>query len=521
MQKNTVVVENNTSFSKSILWQLQRDYFEKEGVNAWASKVPNFVTSNTFIANCYANLVLSFFQDWVQKYPDSQQQPFYILELGTGTGQLSFYVLRRLKEMCKELNLKKMPFYYVMTDFTEANLNFWKTHPALQEFLDEGVLDFAIYNMENDDEIRLLVKGAPLSKQNLTNPILVFANYIFDTVAHDCFSVKEGKLREVKLHVRTEEDNFKNKQVVSMDKLEIGFAESDMEDSFYEEDSLNKVLQTYKETLQQTNVLIPISGIRSIAKLLKLSHDKLFLISSDKGYTSIQDLDRLGYPAFSFHGSFSMMVNFHSIAQYFKHIGGDYLIQTPRKGIKTCLFSQGISFSDLPATTRTFNQCVQNFSPADYFIIHRYISDTFQEAKLDTLVSHLTLTGYDPYMYHRLSDRICQLIPESPAMVIQSLLEYAKKIADNFYYTPSASDALFDIACLFYITKQYETALHYYKRSLETCGKHFGSLYNSAMCLYYMGKHKSALKQFKLAKSIDPQSKDAQTMIDQLRHSEH
>src|SRR5688572_29220218 len=96
LDSNAVVIERNKRFSECHLWQVQRDYFDQQGINAWVNQVPFYITSNPFIANTYAAVIIRFFQDWVRKNPQAKNHPFYILELGTGSGQFSFYALKRL-----------------------------------------------------------------------------------------------------------------------------------------------------------------------------------------------------------------------------------------------------------------------------------------------------------------------------------------------------------------------------------------------------------------------------------------
>ncbi len=510
MTNNQLVIEQNKRLSESILWQLQRDYFEREGVNAWSGYVPYFVTSNTFIANCYANVVVNFFQDCLLKNPEAANHPFYILELGTGSGQLSFYVIKRIQEICAKLDLKHLKFTYVMTDFTESNLQFWQSQPGLKKFLDEGILDFAIYNMEEDHEINLITKGITLSNKTLVNPVVVFANYIFDTISHDCFSIKNKKLHEVTLKVATEEDNVVDGKVVDMERLHIDFDEQEIKSDYYEEEVFNDILDDYKLSLDDAKILLPISSLRSLAKLRSISNDKLLLISSDKGYSALSQLSRLSYPHFSFHGSFSLMVNFHAIGQYFTRTGGDYFIQTPRDGIKTCVFISGLNFADLPATKYAIDHYIEGFSPADYFILHRYISDTFNDAKLDLLVSHLVLTGYDPYMYNRFHERIHLLLENADASVLAHLFNSLPQIASNFYYTPSAHDLLFDLAYVYQTVKKYAEACEYYQRSINIFGKKFGALYNLAISQYYLGNRLESLALFQESQAMNPDEKYAQ-----------
>ncbi len=49
----------------SLLWRLQTRFYETQGVRAWSDGVvPNFVTSNAFLAGLYARVILGFVRDW-------------------------------------------------------------------------------------------------------------------------------------------------------------------------------------------------------------------------------------------------------------------------------------------------------------------------------------------------------------------------------------------------------------------------------------------------------------------------
>src|SRR5438552_1768823 len=100
-----VVIEQHKRFSQSALWRMQREYFDKEGINAWANQVPFYITSNPFIATCYAKLVLAFIRDWTKKHPDAKNHPFYLMELGTGSGRFSYYVVKTLQALLQDLKM--------------------------------------------------------------------------------------------------------------------------------------------------------------------------------------------------------------------------------------------------------------------------------------------------------------------------------------------------------------------------------------------------------------------------------
>jgi len=515
-----VLIEQNKRFSKCYLWELQRSYFDQEGINAWVSQVPFFVTSNPFIANCYATLVISFIRDWVNKHPDAKNHPFYIMELGTGSGQFSFYVQKQLHQMRRELGMDDIKICYIMSDFTESNIKYWETHPALQPYLQDGSLDFAIYNMENDDPITLYNKKVALTPENFVNPLTVFANYIFDTVSHDIFSVTNGRLHEVLVSLTTDQDDLRDGKAVDGEKISIDYTQQVIRGPYYSDPHFNAILADYQHTLKDTNFLFPIGGLLAVKKLKKLTNDKLFIISSDKGYSTLDTIDNLGYPTLAFHGSFSMMVNFHAMGEYFRHSGGDYFLQSQRKGIKTEVFTSGFKLADLPETRVAINRVVEGMSPADYFILHRRMSDSFQECGLDTLASHMAFSGWDPYIFHKLNSRINSQIDDAESATITYMIENIPKIIDNFYYMPKADNTFFEVAVFCHMSKHYEQALHYYKQSEPYCtDSKFGLYYNMALCENHLGKLEDALASFKKACELDPDSKEAEEWVTYLQSS--
>ncbi|ETW04557.1 hypothetical protein, variant [Aphanomyces invadans] len=144
-------LETFTPFSSSHLWKLMSSFYDRQGVESWAQGiVPHFITSNTFIAKRYVQVFVAYLRDALTQLDPTE--PLYIVELGTGSGKFSFYFLQWLHDMEAVLNLS-FPLgqiRYVMTDFTDSNLKFWQTHPALAPFVQRGTLDFAIFDATHD-----------------------------------------------------------------------------------------------------------------------------------------------------------------------------------------------------------------------------------------------------------------------------------------------------------------------------------------------------------------------------------
>lgn len=514
-----VVIEQHKRFSQSALWRLQREYFDKEGINAWVNQVPFYITSNPFIANCYAQLVISFIRDWIKKHPDAKQHTFYMMELGTGSGRFSYYVIKTLDEIMKALEMEDVSICYVMSDFTKHNIKYWETHPTLKPYVERGLIDFAMYDMESDRPITVIRKNVRLSPETLVNPLILFANYIFDTVSHDSFAVHEGKLYELLLSLSTEEQNMKDNSPVDMEKISIDYHVKEIRSGYYGDPNLDPILEEYKKSLKETSFLFPIGSFHAIKHLRKLSNDKLLIISTDKGYSTPEQLDHLGHPSISFHGSFSMMVNFHAIAEYFKNIGGDAFLQTSRKGIKTSVFASGFKLNELPETKHKIDETVEGFSPSDYFTMHRRMSESFNECSLETLAAHMHLTRWDPHMYLKpgFSNRVTSLIAEETDSETIDFMAYnMPRLAANYYYMPKSECVLFEIGVFFHAAKRYKDALNYYQQALPYVGEQFGLFYNMALCQHHLENQEEALKAFKKALELDPESKETQEWISHI-----
>jgi tetratricopeptide (TPR) repeat protein len=505
----SVVIEQHKKFSESCLWRLQRNYFDKEGINAWVNQVPFYITSNPFIANCYAQIVIRFIRDTIAKDPDKKNYPFYILELGTGSGRFSYYVMKTLHELRVSLGMEDISICYVMSDFTKHNIKYYESHPALTPYVENGLVDFAVLDLESERPISLMKKNIRLNPETLTNPLIVFANYIFDTISHDAFTVHQDKLHELLLRVSTPENNMQDNTPLNMELLTIDYAMNEIKTAYYNDPHIDSILEEYKEALKNSSFLFPIGSIRAIKFLKKLANNKLFIIASDKGYSSLASLDNLGHPSLSFHGSFSMMVNFHGIANYFKNSGGDYFLQTPRKGIKTCVFSSDVQLAELPETFLAIQQFVEGVAPADYFTLHRRMSEAFSECNLETIAAHMNFTLWDPHMYLKLANHVTSLVEKGDADTVDFMASNMHKMAANYYFMPKSECILFEIAVFYHSIKNYEQALHYYQAAQPYVGNQFGLYYNMALCQHQLNLFEDALKSFKNAITIDPQSKEA------------
>ena len=137
--------------------------------------VPHFITSNSFIGKARDDFE-GYIRDMTSKL--DRTQPLYIIELGTGSGKFSYYMLKALVEMSSTVDFPIEKICYVMTDFTESNFNYWEEHPQLKPFFETGQLESAIFDAVRDTTITLAHSGVVLSPGSVTNPICIVANYL-------------------------------------------------------------------------------------------------------------------------------------------------------------------------------------------------------------------------------------------------------------------------------------------------------------------------------------------------------
>jgi SAM-dependent MidA family methyltransferase len=192
-----IKLEEFKRFSQSIMWRLMMDFYSSSGKDAWSKEiVPSFITSNCHIAKSYARLLAGYIHDLVQLGNIDSKHKLYIVELGGGSGRLAFLILKELEKIKDRIDFPFHQIVYILTDFAEANIQFWEQHQGLSQFVKDGRLDFAKYEAVNDNSLKLRVAGTILRKNQVKNPICIVANYLIDTLCHDVFQVRDGVLME-------------------------------------------------------------------------------------------------------------------------------------------------------------------------------------------------------------------------------------------------------------------------------------------------------------------------------------
>lgn len=496
-------IEKNIPLAESKLWQAQRKFFEQEGINAWQGYVPFFVTSNPFIAESYANLITAYLKDLLSQKVLDLKEPLYILELGTGPGQFSFYCLKALQRLLTTPEFKDLTLCYVMTDFTESNIRFWESHKLLQPFLvgTQLKLDFAKFDFDSLEPIVLRHQNKKL--ETLKNPCIVIGNYIFDSVRQNYFSLEHGALfaQQIETLVPFKDYDQQTQSILSLKEVKIEERPISCDWSTLSTRE-QPYLQFYETHLQSGLFGLPLGGFDALDFINIFAPQGFMLISSDKGYNSLKEIETRKKLELVTHGSLSLDVNFHALALYFEFLGGSSKLQTYRDGIKTNVFLSR-SFNT-PYLDQAFSQYCDGFAPADYFYYHRRFRDT-QELELNAVLTQLHLSRFDPYVFSLMTDKICEALKKHSysEVLIDSLSKMILKLYENIYPFEKGMDHYFNLGLVLHTLQRYPEACLHYQASLDHYGKQFANLYNSGLCQYSLGNYAKAKEYFTQALPFD------------------
>ena len=482
-------LEASTRLSHSLLWQLQLNYFDRCGIEAWRSgTVPHHITSSAFTAEAYARVVFGFFRDYCASQRDAGQ-PLNIIELGSGCGRFAYLFLKRFVNLHGKSVLKNRAFRFVMTDFTEQNLEYWRGHKWLRPFVAAGVLDFARFDVERDEQLLLIHSREVLSSETLRNPLVAIANYLFDSIPQDAFSIKDGQLCENLLTLTTPDAELDPTDPEILSRLQLEFQRNPVAADYYDDPTWNRLLLDYKQRFSSVDFLFPTAALSCIRNLNRLATRGLLLLSGDRGYTSDEALLRgEGQPTIAVHGSFSMMVDYQILGEYCRLLGGQVVHpQHSHESLIVSAFMFGDSRNDFIETRLAYDEAIERLGPDDFFTLKSGLGDVYHSLALDQLLAFLRLSGWDYKRFWEclpiFKDRLNQITGNQK----QQLLEAIRNVWDSYLPIGEANDLAFEMGTLLLEMNLFPAALEFLQHSVDLYGEAPGTSYNMAVCYYHLG----------------------------------
>lgn len=516
----TIILEKDSSFSKSMVWTTSRNYYIEKGVEAWSESVPFYITSNAFIAKQYADVLLSAMQSWVDSHPSNEPPCFPILEIGAGCGQLAFLIIRSLNESMETLKLKSFSFQYIISDLSAKNLAFISDHALFAPFISNNQCRFSVFDLENNDSIELLpTETHPAETLTPTTPLLLVANYLFDSLTSDVFYVKDGNIQEAKVSLSTKQNNLVNGSPKDWEKVSLSFSKTPITDNHYDDDAFNNILNSYKTSLDDTHVIFPIGSLNALKRLKRICQQPLMVLLSDKCFNDTTEMQEQDPPELDVHGSFSTMVNLDALTQYCLSHNGHSIIPTPRDGLTTTILTMGINPEQFPLLNYNIQQHLERFNPTDFFNLYDALSDHHSTWNLEQLSGILSASNWDPGLFSVVEERLQEALEKDNTQVVDYVLNKLALVGDQFYPIPAAEDVYFQMASIYYALDHYETAISYFERSLDFYPNEDEALFNLGLCYLYLDDHANALVNVKKALAIDPKNETYLSTYKEIENS--
>jgi hypothetical protein len=490
------ILEKGKRLSESLLWRLQQNFFDNLGAQAWTKGiVPHYITGNGWIADAYAKVVLGWLRDCAETLdPD---HPVTLLELGCGSGRFGYLFFERLLDLLNRSSLGPVKVRYVMTDFTESTLEPLRQNPLLRPWINQEILDFARYDASADGEIRLDLSGEVLGPGTLRNPLVVIANYVFDSIPQDAFAVRGGRLHEllVTLTVPDEEEDLDDPTILQ--RMELSWEERPATPEPYGDPELDAILREYAEGLRDTAVLFPTAAIRCLRRLSQLADGRLLLVAGDKGYCREELIAGRDEPALSIHGSFSLMVNFHALGRWILHRKGEFLC-TSHIHSSLCVVAGVLGpamGTTAVETALAFDDAIERRGPDDFFDLKVGFGHAWDDLTLESLLGWVRLSGWDANILLDAWPALMKHAASAANVFRLEIYRTVHEVWNHYFPLHEARDLAFHLGVLLCEIDCHADALPFFHESAAVYGPNPATIYNIGLCLYHLEHLEEAREQ--------------------------
>lgn len=499
-------------FSEAPIWDLQRAYYEEQGIKAWQNEeVPQYITSNPIVALAYAEMIYGFLQDRARIGEVNEQVT--VVELGAGSGRLAFHILKELCELIEFAGIALPSFRYVMSDLAEGNVTYWQQHPSLTPYAKRGLLDFARFDAVNDAEIRLTQSGDVIRPGDLLQPIIVIANYLFDGIPQELIYIEEGKVYDCKVSLRYPDDPEGPALMSPTDKLEKVVMDYHYHRATeYEQETYpyHDVIKLYSNKLDDSHILFPEIGMTCLQRLGQLSQQGFLLLTADKGDHRLENWEYSNPPKLIVHGSFSLTANYHAIQAFFEGKGAETFFTTHHHSDLNVGCILMLKEPKRYANTRlAYRRFVERFGPDDFFSMKQWFDGRIEEMELRQILALWRLGGYDSQWLLQTAKRIWELIPTSKEYEVEDVRRGIQLMWKTYYPLEERRNLALDCGLILYQMEFYEDALLFFERSLLHSEADFEVLYYMAVCCYESSMNDAAREYTLRSLMLEPEHEGA------------
>ncbi|MFC5447071.1 SAM-dependent methyltransferase [Paenibacillus aestuarii] len=510
-----MTIHTSYRFSEAPIWNIQRAYYEQEGLKAWNNdQVPQYITSNPMIAAAYAEMIFGFLQDRAMK--QASTEPVLIVELGAGAGRFAFHVLHELCQLIDYAGLTLPSFQYIMTDLAMNNVLAWKEHPALKTFIAKGILDFARYDAVHDKDLHLIISETTIRKGDLKQPLVIVANYFFDSIPQELLYVSEGEIYEADVFIDYPKHKDSLKPSELLDQISLHYEYRHAPEYEQETYAYRDVIATYQEQLEGSHILFPLAGLSCIERLNQLSEKGFVLITADKGDHLLENWKLAEPPELILHGSFSLTANYHALQQVWEQNGA--LVLFPPHHYQHinvgCMINMDTPM-DYFQTRLAYRRFFERFGPDEFYSLKVWVDENLESMELQQILSFWRLGGYDAEFFIQSTKQISSLLQDAEVEEKQDILQGIQLMWSSYYVMEQRYDIALEAGLLLFEMEMYEDSKRYLELSIHEDQEEIVSTvyFCLAICCFELELEEDALNYTRQLLILEPDHEEARALL--------
>ncbi len=515
-------------FSEAPIWEWQRSYYEEQGIKAWQKdEVPQYISSNPIIAVAYAEMIFGFLQDRARL--GYTTETVTIVELGAGSGRLAFHVLMELCELKGIANIMLPPFRYIMTDLASDTITYWRQHRSLIPFVEQGVLDFAQFDAVTGKELKLVQSGDVIQPGDLQQPLLVVANYFFDSIPQELLYIEDRKIFECRVSLELPDAAVEQSATDRMEKVALAYHYHRAAEYEHKSFPYHEVIELYKQKLDDSHILFPTVGIACLERLGQLSQQGFLLLTADKGDHRLENWEYAEPPKLIVHSSFSLTANYHAILTFFELRGAkSFFTKHSHDNLNigcVLMLEEPLSYTH---TRLAYRRNIERFGPDDFFSMKQWFDGQLEQMGIRQILAIWRLGGHDVEWIRQSGKRIAALISTCNEEELADIRSGILSMWRTYYSMGEKTNIARDCGLLLYQMEYYQDAFDFLERSLSQgdregevkaevvgkVGKVEGNTevdvhYFMAICCYEISQDDAALEFTRRTLAMEPEHEGA------------
>ncbi|MEO8303308.1 MAG: SAM-dependent methyltransferase [Betaproteobacteria bacterium] len=509
------ILEPFGPLSRSTVWKRVADVYTDAGLAIWDS-VPAVITGNALVGSLFAGAI----EAWLLDQGDAvdPNEPLYVVEPGAGTGLFSHHFLTAIARRRASGLFPHPRVVLIMCDQSDAHIEQWSESAVLMAHVRAGTLAFATFAIDmHGVPGELTVKRGSPAPSSIKNPVVVVANYFFDSIPSDAFRVREGKVYEARTRfVRVLEapgfEGLQNEEEV----VEIG-------DHHYKDPALDGTLRSIARDHAEASVLMPIAGIRCVEALAKLSGGRMLLLSIDKGITGADRMTGWFEQPFVTHGGvFSYLVNFDAFRRYFGAKNGSAHCSASDDRPLVCFAGM------LPAPAdpgghlqRFFADQIDSVDAVNAFVSFtqaiQALPKVTEPARIDALFDLLARMQADPDAFSMIMHRTVDMLPQAHRSVHRRARELAALAKECFLSPRFQNDVYYWSGRMHYALAELDAATKDFEASIANYGPTSHAHFFLGVINEERGKFATALREYAKHLALDRQCRLTRNAMRRVR----